>query len=184
MEMLIILFCHDRQGLNYKKQVENATAKTGSFFYAFTGTRKKVAMRCYTLPPYPRAIPPGINKTHMESKIMIDIDDSGRPFIYVEFKGSEDLRDKVLSRFFTRAGAFSYEPDKLPSEPIPLELHLLWFNPEKQRLQAMIEVPEVEKGTQITCAQVAQNRFPENQEAQKAFLAGFNWAYEDKPGTK
>ncbi|HEY9196658.1 MAG TPA: hypothetical protein VIM77_10345 [Mucilaginibacter sp.] len=114
----------------------------------------------------------------MESKIMIDIDDSGHPFIYIDFKSSDDLRDKVISRFLTRTGAFNFKPDH-PNNPRQLELHVLWYDEDTQRLQAMIEVPEVDKATQITCSQVAQAKFPDNEEAQKAFLAGFNWAYKD-----
>lgn len=70
----------------------------------------------------------------MESKIMIDIKDDGDPLIYIDCKASDDLRDKVLSRFFTRAGAYSLEPN-----PIKLIMHVLWYSQEQGRIQAMIE---------------------------------------------
>lgn len=119
----------------------------------------------------------------MESKIMIDIDDSGRPFIYVDYKGSEDLRDKVISRFLSRCGAFNLMPvpGQLQDKPIELTLHVLWYDQENQRLQAMIEVPEIEKATQISAAQEALVNYPDSPQARQAFLNGFNWAYSDKP---
>lgn len=78
----------------------------------------------------------------MESKIAIDIDVSGRPFIRLDFKGSEDLRDKVISRFLTRADAFKHTPDGHLKNPHSLNLHVLWYDKEKDQMQAMIEVPE------------------------------------------
>jgi len=81
----------------------------------------------------------------MESKIMIDIEDRGQPFILLDYKGSEDLRDKVLSRFLTRCGAFNFDATGHPDNPHPLILHVLFYDQEKQRLQAMIEVSEPEK---------------------------------------
>lgn len=70
----------------------------------------------------------------MESRLFIDITDKGDPFIYIDCKVSDDLRDKVLSRFFTRAGGYSFEPN-----PIPLSLHILNYDQEHGHIQAMIE---------------------------------------------
>lgn len=78
----------------------------------------------------------------MESKILIDIDYKGSPFIWIDFKPSDDLRDKVLSRFFTDSGAFL-----TPSEQhsAPLTLQIVHIDEEKHHIQAMIEIPKVEK---------------------------------------
>jgi len=81
----------------------------------------------------------------MESKIMIDIEDRGQPFILLDYKSSDDLRDKVFSRFLTRCGAFNLDEYGHPKKnPYSLILHVLFYDQEKQRLQAMIEVPSDE----------------------------------------
>ena len=78
----------------------------------------------------------------MESKIVIDIRDSGEPFIFINFKGSEDLRDKVLGRFLYETGAAQIQKaDGSFDNPKPLTLHVLYRNEETGDLQAMIENP-------------------------------------------
>lgn len=71
----------------------------------------------------------------MESKILIDITPMGKPFIYIDYKASDDLRDKVLGRFLGEARAFDLDS----KNPIKMELHVLWYDQQTQRAQAMIE---------------------------------------------
>lgn len=78
----------------------------------------------------------------MESKITIDIRPTGEPFIYIDFKPTDDLRDKVLSRFLFESGLLS--DGNLPN-PTTLLLHVLWYDQEKGRVQATIEIPELSK---------------------------------------
>lgn len=93
----------------------------------------------------PVAIPPGTKLTVMESKIVIDIQHNGQPYIYVDFKPTDDLRDKVLSRFLFESGAMNLKSDGNPPNPTPLTLHVLWFDQQTGRVQAMIEHPAPEK---------------------------------------
>lgn len=70
----------------------------------------------------------------MESRITIDIKDNGDPFIYIDCRASEDLRDKVLGRFFTRTRGYLAE-----SNPIQLIMHISQRDQGTNRIQAMIE---------------------------------------------
>src|ERR1700722_11770361 len=77
----------------------------------------------------------------MESKIMIDIRPTGEPFLYIDFKASDDLRDKVLSRFLYESGAMNLRTDGEIPNPTRLDLHVLWFDQQSGRVQAMVEHP-------------------------------------------
>lgn len=81
----------------------------------------------------------------MESKITIDIRPTGEPFLYIDFKATDDLRDKVISRFLFESGGLRRLTDGTLPNPTPLDLHVLWYDEEKQRIQAMIEIPAVER---------------------------------------
>lgn len=81
----------------------------------------------------------------MESKIQIDIRPTGEPFLYIDFKPTDDLRDKVLSRFLYESGAVHLKPDGNLPNPTRLDLHVLWFDQQSGRVQAMIEHPVPEK---------------------------------------
>lgn len=72
----------------------------------------------------------------MESKIIIDIKEDGDPYIYIDFKATDDLRDKVLGRFLVRSGGFNIEPNP---RPIYLKLGILWYDQQLNRCQATIE---------------------------------------------
>lgn len=81
----------------------------------------------------------------MESRIVIDIMNDGTPFLYIDLKPSDDLRDKVLSRFLYENGAARLTPDGKMDNPQPLQLHTLWFDQQSGRVQAMIEPVSGEK---------------------------------------
>lgn len=81
----------------------------------------------------------------MESKITIDIRPTGEPFIYIDFKSTDDLRDKVLSRFLFESGACNLLPDGNLPNPTTLILHVLWYDQQTGRVQAMIEIPDLSK---------------------------------------
>lgn len=75
----------------------------------------------------------------MESKILIDIQPDGRPFLFIDFKASDDLRDKVLSRFIYESGALILKADDNLPNPTRLNLHILYFDQQTGRVQAMVE---------------------------------------------
>lgn len=75
----------------------------------------------------------------MDSKIIIDIDHEGRPYISIDYRPTEDLRDKVLGRFLTATGTY-LRREGMPG--IPLNLHLLDWDKNSGRTQAMIEPVE------------------------------------------
>lgn len=76
----------------------------------------------------------------MESKIMIDITPMGAPFIYIDYKQSDDLRDKILGRFLYESGALEVGPKLQLPNPTPVHLHVLW-NSGEGHVQAMVEIP-------------------------------------------
>lgn len=77
----------------------------------------------------------------MESKISIDIDEKGNPYIWIDFKPSDDLRDKVLSRFFIHSGIFI----PLEKNERHLKLRIIHQGDESGRIQAMIEAIHILK---------------------------------------
>lgn len=79
---------------------------------------------------------------------MIDITPMGAPFIYIDYKQSDDLRDKVLGRFLYESGALKVGPKLELPNPTPLNLHVLWTNNEG-RVQAMIEIPDTPKEEKV-----------------------------------
>lgn len=78
----------------------------------------------------------------MESKILIDIRPTGQPFLYIDLKTSDDLRDKVLSRFLFETGAMNLGPNGELANPKHLILHVLRYDQQSGRVQAMIEHPD------------------------------------------
>lgn len=54
-------------------------------------------------------------------------------------RASDDLRDKVLSRFLFETGAMNLGPDGELSNPTSLSLHVLQYDQQTGRVQAMIE---------------------------------------------
>lgn len=77
----------------------------------------------------------------MESKITIDIRNDGVPFIKIDFKPSDDLRDKVVGRFLCESGAL-LNNDGTITNPNPLNLHILYNDEKTGRAEAMIELIE------------------------------------------
>ena len=90
----------------------------------------------------PSAIPRGTKKYIMKSKILIDIRNSGEPFLFIDYKPSEDLRDKVLGRFLLETGVADINGDGNLNNPRPLQLHALFYDQQTGRMQAMIENPQ------------------------------------------
>ena len=70
----------------------------------------------------------------MESKILIDITPMGVPYLFIHSIITDDLRDKVLSRFIYESGADIGKP------PVPLQLAILVNS--NGLVQAMIERPD------------------------------------------
>jgi len=70
---------------------------------------------------------------------MIDITPMGAPFIYIDYKQSDDLRDKILGRFLYESGALDIKPGRTLSHT-PLNLHVLSCGGDAGRVQAMIEI--------------------------------------------
>lgn len=81
----------------------------------------------------------------MESKILIDIKQTGEPFIFIDYTSSDDLRDKVLGRFLYESGAADFVPKEARWKPTTLHMQILWSDQEKGRVQAMIELLPTEK---------------------------------------
>ena len=75
----------------------------------------------------------------MESKITIDIDEQGNPYLFIKAKLTDDLRDKVLNRFLVRTGVFSRNADLSLKYDLPLVIGCNYYNEETGELHAMIE---------------------------------------------
>lgn len=75
----------------------------------------------------------------MESKITIDIRPTGEPFLYINYRPSEDLRDKVLGRFLCESVALNLLPDGSHPNHTPLGMRVLYSDQQTGRIEAMIE---------------------------------------------
>jgi hypothetical protein len=72
----------------------------------------------------------------MESKITIDIYENGDPYISINLKPSEDLRDKVLGRFLTSSGVWVRKEGE---NALPLKLWIVQADLESGKITAHVE---------------------------------------------